>query len=256
MGEVAIVTGASSGIGRALAVELAREGYRVGLIARRADRLDALAAQIRDEGGRAECVPAGVTGRDEIQRAIAGLTERLGPVDLLVANAGIALGTDALVPAADALEAEFRVNVFGVFYAIEAVVPSMRERGGGHVVVISSLAAHRGLPGAAGYCASKAALTRLVEGLRPDWARAGIRATTVHPGYVRSEMTDRNRFRMPLLMDTDRAARLIARAIRRKRKVYEFPWRMSLLVRYLVRHLPDRVLASLVRRDRERPEHV
>ena len=256
MGEVAIVTGASSGIGRALAVELAREGYRVGLIARRADRLDALAAQIRDEGGRAECVPAGVTGRDEIQGAIADLEERLGPVDLLVANAGIALGTDALVPAADALEAEFRVNVFGVFYAIEAVVPSMRDRGDGHVVVISSLAAHRGLPGAAGYCASKAALTRLVEGLRPDWARAGIHATTVHPGYVRSEMTDRNRFRMPLLMDTDRAARLIARAIRRKRKVYEFPWRMSLLVRYLVRHLPDRVLASLVRRDRERPEQL
>lgn len=253
---VAIVTGASSGIGRALAAELAREGYQVGLIARRADRLEAVVAGIRADGGSAEWVPAAVTGRDEVHQAIGALTERLGPVDLLVANAGIGLGTDALVPAADALEAEFRVNVFGVFYAIEAVVPSMIERGAGHVVVISSLAAHRGLPGAAGYCASKAALTRLVEGLRPDWARAGIRATTVHPGYVRSEMTDRNRFRMPLLMDTDRAARLIARAIRRKRKVYEFPWRMSLLVRHVVRRMPDRVLASLVRRDRERPERL
>lgn len=253
---VAIVTGASSGIGRALAVELAREGYEVGLIARRADRLEAVVATIRGAGGRAECVPAAVTGRDDIQRAIGALAERLGPVDLLVANAGIALGTDALVPAAEALEAEFRVNVFGVFYAIEAVVPSMIERGSGHVVVISSLAAHRGLPGAAGYCASKAALTRLVEGLRPDWARAGIDATTVHPGYVRSEMTDRNRFRMPLLMDADRAARLVARAIRRKRKVCEFPWRMSLLVRHVVRRLPDRVLASLVRRDRERPDRL
>ena len=253
---VAVVTGASSGIGRALAVELAREGYRVGLIARRADRLEAVVAAIRAAGDSAECVPAAVTGRDEVRRAIGTLTERLGPVDLLVANAGIGLGTDALVPAADALEAEFRVNVFGVFYAVEAVVPSMIERGAGHVVVISSLAAHRGLPGAAGYCASKAALTRLVEGLRPDWARAGICATTVHPGYVRSEMTARNRFRMPLLMETDRAARLIARAIRRKRKVYEFPWRMSLLVRHVVRRLPDRVLAGLVRRDRERPEHL
>lgn len=253
---VAIVTGASSGIGRALAVELAREGYRVGLIARRADRLEAVVAEIRAAGDSAECVPAAVTGRDEVHRAIGALTERLGAVDLLVANAGIGLGTDALVPAADALEAEFRVNVFGVFYAVEAVVPSMIERGAGHVVVISSLAAHRGLPGAAGYCASKAALTRLVEGLRPDWARAGIRATTVHPGYVRSEMTARNRFRMPLLMETDRAARLIARAIRRKRKVYEFPWRMSLLVRHVVRRLPDRVLAGLVRRDRERPDHL
>ena len=253
---VAVITGASSGIGRALAIELAREGYRVGLIARRADLLEAVVARIRDEGGSADCVPAAVTGRDEIRQAMGALTERLGPIDLLVANAGIALGTDALVPAAESLEAEFRVNVFGVFYAIEAVVPSMLERGGGHVVAISSLAAHRGLPGAAGYCASKAALTRLVEGLRPDWARAGIHATTVHPGYVRSEMTDRNRFRMPLLMETDRAARLIARAIRRKRRVYEFPWRMSLLVRHVVRHLPDRVLASLVRRDKERPEQL
>ena len=240
MGGVAVITGASSGIGRALAIELAREGYRVGLIARRADRLEEVVARIRDEGGSADCVPAAVTGRDEIQQAMGALTERLGPIDLLVANAGIALGTDALVPAAESLEAEFRVNVFG----------------GGHVVVISSLAAHRGLPGAAGYCASKAALTRLIEGLRPDWARAGIHATTVHPGYVRSEMTDRNRFRMPLFMETDRAARLIARAIRRKRKVYEFPWRMSLLVRHVVRHLPDRVLASLVRRDKERPEQI
>ena len=170
---VAVITGASSGIGRALAIELAREGYRVGLIARRADLLEAVVARIRDEGGSADCVPAAVTGRDEIRQAMGALTERLGPIDLLVANAGIALGTDALVPAAESLEAEFRVNVFGVFYAIEAVVPSMLERGGGHVVAISSLAAHRGLPGAAGYCASKAALTRLVEGLRPDWARAG-----------------------------------------------------------------------------------
>ena len=250
MGQVAIVTGASSGIGRALALELAQGGYDLGLTARRTDRLAGLATEIRATGARAEYEAADATRRDETHAALAALAERLGPVDLLVANAGIGLGTDALAPNAETLEAEFRVNVFGAFYAIEATVPAMRERGGGHIVAISSLAGHRGLPGAAGYCATKAALTRLVEGMRPDWARAGIRATIVHPGYVRSELTDRNRYRMPLLMDTDRAARLIARAIRRRRKVYEFPWRMSIFVRHLVRHLPDRLLASRIRSDK------
>ena len=251
MGRVAVVTGASSGIGRALAVELAHEGCDVGLTARRAGRLDDLAATIRAAGARAEWIVADVSRRDEIHAAIRALAQRLGPIDLLVANAGVSRGTDSLAPDADVLEEEFRVNVFGAFYAIEAVIPSMRERRTGHVVVISSLAGHRGLPGAAGYCASKAALSRLVEGMRPDWARAGIHATTVHPGYVRSEMTDRNRYRMLLLMETDRAARLIARAIRRRKKVYEFPWRMSILVRYLLRYLPDRLLASRIRSDKQ-----
>ncbi|MCY4660184.1 MAG: SDR family NAD(P)-dependent oxidoreductase [Acidobacteria bacterium] len=251
MARIAVITGASSGIGRALALALAREGYDVGLTARRADRLERLAIEVRAAGVRAECAAADATRRDETHSAIVALSERLGPIDLLVANAGIGLGTQALAPHAGTLEAEFRVNVFGAFYAIEAVIPSMRERRSGHVVAISSLASHRGLPGAAGYCATKAALTRLVEGMRPDWARAGIRATIVHPGYVRSELTDRNRYRMPLLMDTDRAARLIARAIRRRKKVYEFPWRMSFLVRHLVRHLPDRLLAGRIRSDKQ-----
>jgi len=252
MRRVAVVTGASSGIGRALALELARDGYDLGLTARRLDRLQSLAAAIRVTGARAECVAADAAQRHEVHEAVRTLTERLGPVYLLVANAGIALGTEALEPDADALEAEFGVNVFGAFYAIEAVIPSMRDRRAGHIVAISSLAGYRGLPGAGGYCATKAALTRLVEGMRPDWALAGIRATIVHPGYVRSEMTDRNRFRMPFLMETERAAALIARAVRRKKKVCEFPWRMSVLVRHLVRHLPDWLLVTRARADKQR----
>ena len=252
MRRVAVVTGASSGIGRALALELARDGYDLGLTARRLDRLESLAAAIRVTGARAEYVAADAAQRHEVHKAMLTLAERLGPIYLLVVNAGIALGTEALEPDADALEAEFGVNVFGGFYAIEAVIPSMRERRAGHVVAISSLAGYRGLPGAAGYCATKAALTRLIEGMRPDWALAGIRATLVHPGYVRSEMTDRNRFRMPFLMETERAAALMARAIRRKKQVCEFPWRMSVLVRYLVRHLPDWLLVTRARADKQR----
>ena len=228
MQRIAVVTGASSGIGRALALELAREGYDLGLTARRAERLERLASEVRATGVRAEYAAADATRRDETHAAIAALGERLGPIDLLVTNAGVGYGTDVLVcrlanalqniwtapdcenahgssatcrancvtflrdatlaPDAEVLEAEFRVNVFGAFYAIEAVIPSMHARGSGHVVAIASLASYRGLPGAAGYCATKAALTRLVEGMRPDWARAGIGATIVHPGYVRSDI--------------------------------------------------------------------
>ena len=255
MGQVAIVTGASSGIGRALARELAREGYDLGLTARRADRLESLTAEspgARRAGGVDEAADAAL--RDETHAALATLAERLGPVDLLVANAGVGLGTDALAPNAETLEAEFRVNVFGAF---------LRHRGGGSgrcenagAATSSPSPASRAIAG----CPARPATVRRrrhspgsSRGMRPDWARAGIRATIVHPGYVRSELTDRNRYHMPLLMDTDRAARLIARAIRRRKKVYEFPWRMSLLVRHLVRHLPDRLLASRIRSDKRRP---
>ena len=237
-----MITGASSGIGRALALELARRRYDVGLIARRTEELGVLADAIRALGVRADFFSADVSNREEVHNAIRSLTLSLGAVDLLVANAGIGRGTNALEPDAINFESEFRVNVFGAFYAIEAVIPLMRKRQTGHVVAMSSLASYRGLPGAAGYCASKAALTRLVEGLRPDWARVGIDATIVHPGYVRSAMTDKNDFYMPLLMDAEEAGRLIARAIQRKKKVCEFPRRTALLVRYLVRWLPDRLL--------------
>ena len=147
MRRVAVVTGASSGIGRALALELARDGYDLGLTARRLDRLESLAAAIRVTGARAECVAADAARRDETRNAMWTIAERLGPVHLLVVNAGIGVGTDALEPDADALEAEFGVNFFGAFYAIEAVIPSMRERRAGHVVAVSSLAAYRGMPG-------------------------------------------------------------------------------------------------------------
>lgn len=252
MRKVAAITGASSGIGSALAVELARGGYDVGLTARRGDRLEQVAAAVRAAGGRADWATADAGRRDETHAALRTLAERLGPIHLLVANAGIARGTNALAPDADALEAEFRVNVFGAFYAIEAVIPSMRERGAGHIVAISSLASYRGMPSGAGYCATKAALTRLVEGMRLHWAQAGIRATLVHPGYVRSEMTAANRYPMPFLMDTDRAAARIARAIRREKKLCEFPWRMVFLVRVVVRNLPDRLLLPAVSADARR----
>ena len=246
---VALVTGASSGIGWALARVLAlEEGYAVGLVARRADRLETLAREIGDAGGRAAVAQADVGDRDAMRRAREDVVRALGPVDLFVANAGKASGTPALAPDAEGFEREVRTNLLGAFYGIEAVVPGMVARGGGHVVAISSLAAWRGFPGSGGYCATKIALTRLMESLRLDWKAAGIHTTTVHPGFVKSEITDAQQRPLPFLMDAEPAARRIARAIRRRRKHCNFPWPTAVLSR-VAALLPDALLLRLHRRD-------
>ena len=154
-GTVAVVTGASSGIGAALARRLAAEGCRVGLVARRPDRLAALADDIRDAGGTAAVAGADVGDRDQVREGVAALRGELGAIDLLVANAGVGVPTTLEPVNTGDVEEMFRVNVLGVVYAIEAVLPEMLARRHGHVAAVSSLAGFLGLPGESGYCARR-----------------------------------------------------------------------------------------------------
>jgi short-subunit dehydrogenase len=234
---VAVVTGASSGIGSALARGLGRDGVAVGLIARRADFLRELAEEIRGGGGVARYAAADVSDREALRGAIRELDERLGPVDLMIANAGIGFETPADGFDAIAFERILRVNVMGAAYAFEAVLPEMIARGEGHLVGVSSLAGYRGLPGTAGYCASKAALSTLLESLRVELRGRGIAVTTVHPGFVATAMTENAAHPRPFLMDADRAARIILRGIRARRREVNFPLSMAALMR-LVRAMP------------------
>src|SRR4029077_1102634 len=137
-----------------------------------------------------------------------------------------------------------RVNLFGVIYAIEGVLPEMLKRGTGHLSAVSSLAAYKGYPGESGYCASKAAVNVYMEGLRIQLRKRGIAVTTICPGFVRTPMTDVNPFPMPWLMEADRAAGLMVRAIRRKKKVYNFPWQTTLLMK-ITRWMPDWLVARV-----------
>ncbi|MDJ0973686.1 MAG: SDR family NAD(P)-dependent oxidoreductase [Planctomycetota bacterium] len=246
MKQVAVITGASSGIGEALAKQLAQDGYAVGLTARRADRLEALADAIRGTGGTAAVAPADVADREAHIAAIHALAEALGPVDLLVANAGVGISEPVRTPNAADYEAMVRVNLLGPYYGVEAVLPSMLERGRGHLVAISSLGSYVSGPGAGQYCATKAGLSSWMESIRLELRGSGVHVTTINPGFIETPMTDQNDFDMPLLMSPERAARLMARAIRKKKKVYDFPWRLRQAIR-LVRILPDAIKVKLMR---------
>jgi short-subunit dehydrogenase len=251
-GQVAIITGASSGIGHALARALAAEGCKVGLVARRREQLAALAAEIEKTGGVAAFAPADVADREQTVSAIREVAGRLGPVDLLIANAGVGAPTLLEPMNVPDLEKMYRVNVFGVIYAIEAVIPEMLQRGKGHLAAVSSLAAYKGLPGESGYSSSKAAVNNFMEGLRIQLRNRGIAVTTICPGFVRTPMTEINQFKMPWLLEADEAARRIVRALRKKRKVFNFPWQMA-LVMWITRWLPDWVLARSMQKYNENP---
>jgi short-subunit dehydrogenase len=250
--QVAVVTGASSGIGWALAKALAAEGCKVGLLARRRPQLEKLAAEIESAGGSAAFAVADVTDRPRVLAALADLAARLGPVDLLVANAGLGAPTLLEPFNVDDIEKQFRVNVLGVVYAIEAVLPEMLRRGRGHIAAVSSLGAYKGLPGESAYCASKAALSSFMDGLRVQLRGRGVAVTTLCPGFVRTPMTAANEFSMPFVLEADEAARRMLRAIRRRRKVYNFPWPTWLLMQ-LSRLAPDWALAWVMHGYNENP---
>jgi short-subunit dehydrogenase len=239
-GRVAIVTGASSGIGWEIAKELSRQGAHLGLLARRADQLEKLATEIRAAGGRAEFIPVDVRERSRTLEGIGQLVERLGPADLMIANAGAGSADTLQDLNVAGAENVIQVNLLGVVYSIEAVLPAMLSRGSGQVVAISSLASYKGIPGAAAYCASKAAVNAYMESLRIRHFARGVAFTTVCPGFIRTPMTAKSKG-MFLVMEPDRAARKIVRAIARRKKVYNFPWITHRLMR-LTYWAPDWLL--------------
>jgi len=251
---VAFVTGASSGLGRGLAYRLAGDGYAVGLAARRTERLEEVAAVIRAAGGRASVCPCDVGERDSVHDAIERTQRELGPVDLLVANAGYSEAVGARELTARAVERLMRVNFLGAVYAAERVLPGMLERARGHLVAVGSLTGYGGLPRTAAYSASKGALDNFFESLRIDLRHTGVAVTVITPGYVRTELTARNLNRMPMLLELDDAVEVMADAILRRRRRVAFPRPLSTLA-YVAQVFPGWLydaLASRIRRDKRR----
>lgn len=242
-----LITGASSGIGAALAERFAQRGDTVVLTARREAELNTLAERLRAGGADALAYPLDVTDNGAVAEVVAQIERDRGPVTRLIANAGIGDPSRVQQWTSAHLQRLLDVNVMGVSHCIEHVLPGMIERREGQLVAIASLAGVRGLPKSAGYSASKAALIVLMESLRIDLARSGVDVTTILPGFVRTPMTDRNKFAMPFLMDLDVAADRMTRAIVKRRKQYALPWQLSSLVglaRFAPAALYDRALRS------------
>ncbi|HEU4767648.1 MAG TPA: SDR family NAD(P)-dependent oxidoreductase [Pyrinomonadaceae bacterium] len=229
--KVVMITGASSGIGKGLALDLASRGARLGLLARRQNLLDEIVNATRLRGGKAFAAAADVRDADEMRSAADRITAQLGPIDILIANAGI--GTSIHISQLDPIHAAnvISINVLGAANSVAAVVPGMVERGKGQLVAISSLAAYRGLPKSAAYCASKAAMSAFFESVRIDLRGTGVGVTIIHPGFIKTPLTAGRDAKMPYLMELDDAIPKIVSAIEKGKKSVAFPWQLATVVR-------------------------
>ena len=250
---LALVTGASSGIGQALALALHARGHRLALVARRGDELERwIAAQ--NLGLTARAYPADVRDAASVAAAAAACMQAQGLPDVVIANAGISVGVDLADPAdLEVLRTTVETNLIGMAATFQPFVQPMRERGSGRLVGIASVAGIRGLPGHAAYCSSKAGAIALCESLRGDLRGSGVRVVTLVPGYVATPLTAGNRYAMPFLMSPDAFADRAARAIDAGASYRVIPWQMGVVAK-LLRALPnawlDRAFAGRPRKRR------
>jgi NAD(P)-dependent dehydrogenase (short-subunit alcohol dehydrogenase family) len=234
---VILITGAGSGIGRQLAKMLVSEGAIIAAIDCRAEPLAELAEEIK--GLSFGWLVADVTDAKGLEAAVAELDHLLGPIEMVIPCAGIARETSARNYMAKDYADVIQVNLTGVSNTIAAVLPKMLERRNGHIVAISSLAAFRGFPKIIGYCASKAGVNALMDGLRLELRGKGIHFTTICPGWIQTPLTAPFEHRLPRLLKVEDAARRIVEAIRKRKVFCTFPFRTSWQAR-LLRFLPPR----------------
>ena len=237
--KVVLITGASSGIGRGLALELARRGAKLGLVARRKEVLNEIIAEIGESenangDGRSANVLAisgDVQDADSMRGAADQLQSQFGKIDVLIANAGIGGNDDPARLDAAKFANVINTNVIGVSNSVAAVVPDMVKRGSGQLVVISSLAAYRGLPKSASYCASKAAVSAMFESLRLDLKPRGIDVTIIHPGFIKTPLTAGRQAKLPWVLELEPAVKKMVNVIEKRKKSYAFPWQLAMVVR-------------------------
>ena len=226
-----MITGASSGIGRGLALEIASRGGHLGLVARREDLLNEIVDEARKRNVKAVAPTADVRDAKAVREAADRFRKELGPIDILIANAGIGTADHAVSLTPEHAANVIGINVLGAVNSVAAVLPEMVERKQGRLVAISSLAAYRGLAKSAAYCASKAALSAYFESLRIDLRHTGVGVTIIHPGFIKTDLTAGREAKMPYLMELEDGVKKIVSAIEKEKKIYAFPWQLATIVR-------------------------
>ncbi len=245
--QVALITGAASGLGRELARQLAAEGIAIAAIDRQAEPLLSLESELKAAGHRIGRAVADVTNAAELRARTQELEASLGPVDMVFPFAGVGIETSALNLTAEEVANVININLIGVSNTVAAVLGGMLARKKGHIVAVSSLSSFRGLPRMLGYCAAKSGLNAFMEGLRVEVGSYGIDTTIVCPGWVRTPMTAPITAPMAYLMDVDKAVSRIIWAVEKRKWFYAFPRRLAWRLRFLTL-LPRSWQDAMIRR--------
>lgn len=241
--QVVLITGAAAGIGRQLAIEFVRRGARIAAVDLAQAPLEALMRDLTEvSGGRSPGAWAvgDVTRLDQMHQAATRLEADLGPVDVVVANAGIGMENPIVGFSAEVFAKQVAVNLVGIANTLEPVLPGMIQRRRGHIVTISSLASYRGVPLMAGYCASKAGASSFMDALRTELIPYKIACTTICPGWIKTNLTKNIDVPMPGLLSVERAVAIMMRAIERRQPYLAFP-KQTLFLLLLNRILPTSV---------------
>ncbi len=219
-----LITGASSGIGYELAKYLAKGKNRLFLLARRKNVLDELAEKLKNSGSNIFTFKCDVSKKEEVKQAFEIIKNKTDKIDIAILNSGTSCRMEAVNFNSDLGKNIFDVNVMGMIYCIEELLPDFLKNKSGMIVGVSSLADSRGFPRSAFYTASKAAASKMLESLRVELSPLNIKILTVKPGFVKTSMTDKNEFYMPFLMDVKKAAKKIIKGIKKEKKIIQFPF--------------------------------
>ena len=224
-----IITGASNGIGAALALAYAQPGCHISLIGRNAERLAAISQQCREQGAKTTIGQLDITDTDTLYNWLQAFDAK-HPVDLLIANAGISsqIGKQGEAESIDNIHQLIDINLYGVIHSIDAILPAMRKRGTGQIALVSSLGAYRGMPITPAYCASKAAVKSYGEALRGWLAPEGIKINVICPGFVASDMSNGFDAPKPFMIPANKAARIIQRGLAKNKAIISFPFPLNL----------------------------
>ena len=255
MSRIVFITGASSGIGQALALKFHQSGYRLGLVARRTEEVKSWTSAHNISASSYEIYSADVSDADSIVAAGQACMLRQGVPDVVIANAGISIGMDSAIRAdLDMMARTFATNNIGVAATFQPFINAMVQRGSGALVGIGSVAGIRGLPGHGAYCASKAAVIAYCESLRGELNASGVKVVTICPGYIDTPLTQKNKYAMPFLMQPETFAEKAFTAIEAGASYRVIPWQMGVvakLLRLLPNTLFDKALAGRARKPRQ-----
>ena len=235
------ITGASSGIGEYVAYEYAKQGATIGLAARRKKALEKVSAKCEQLGGKPIIYETDVNNQSATKKAIDEFISKSGGIDIVVANAGISGKVDLDNGDSTEINRMLSTNILGVTNTVIPTLPTMIKQQSGQVVIISSIAGFRGLPGRSGYSASKVAVRFMANSWRASFAKDGISFTTICPGFIDTDMTNKHKYHMPFLMNVDVFAQKMVHAIEEKKKTYIAPWQWRFAIP-IIRVVPEWLL--------------